>query len=173
MFRQIRRYPTKGILYNKGVITVKTLVAFFSATKTTERVAIKLASRLGCDLYEIKPVQPYTQADLNWMNKNSRSSVEMQDKNSRPAIITGDLDPTAYDRILLGYPVWWYTAPTVLNTFLESYDFSGKKIVIWATSGGSGLGNAKNDLQKSTTATVVDGRLLNREGQIEQFLKAI
>ena len=152
---------------------MKTLVAYFSASGTTKKVAENLANKLNCDIYEIKPQEPYTDADLNWMNKNSRSTLEMKDKSSRPEIITGDIDVSKYDRILLGYPVWWYTAPTIINTFLETYDFSGKKIIIWATSGGSGLGKAKNDLAKSTTATIVDGRILNNDKQIEQFVREI
>ena len=152
---------------------MKTLVAYFSASGVTKRTAQKLASKLNCDTYEIKPTVSYTDADLNWMDKNSRSSVEMRDKSSRPEIIKDGLDISGYDRILLGYPVWWYTAPTIINTFLESYDFSGKKIIIWATSGGSGLGKAKNDLAKSTTATIVDGRILNTDKQIEQFIKEL
>lgn len=152
---------------------MKTLVAYFSASGVTKGVAQKLASKLNCDIYEIKPAVPYTDADLNWMDKNSRSSVEMKDKSSRPEIIKDGLDVSGYDRILLGYPVWWYTAPTIINTFLETYDFSGKKIVIWATSGGSGLGSAKNDLAKSTSATIIDGRILNTDKQIEQFIKEI
>ena len=152
---------------------MKTLVAYFSASGVTKRVAQKLASKLNYDTYEIKPAVPYTDADLNWMDKNSRSTLEMKDKSSRPEIITGDIDVSKYDRILLGYPVWWYTAPTIVNTFLESYDFSGKEIIIWATSGGSGLGKAKDDLAKSTTATITDGRILNNDKQIEQFIKEI
>ena len=152
---------------------MKTLVAYFSASGITKGVACKLAGKLNCDAYEIKPAVPYTDEDLNWMDKNSRSSVEMRDKSSRPEIIKDGLDVSGYDRILLGYPVWWYTAPTIINTFLETYDFSGKKIIIWATSGGSGLGKAKNDLAKSTTATIVDGRTLNNDQQIEQFIKEI
>ena len=152
---------------------MKTLVAYFSASGITKGVANKLVSKLNCDTYEIKPVVPYTDADLNWMDKNSRSSVEMKDKSSRPEIVKDGLNVSEYDRILLGYPVWWYTAPTIINTFLETYDFSGKKIIIWATSGGSGLGSAKNDLAKSTTATIIDGKILNNDKQIEQFIKEI
>ena len=152
---------------------MKTLIAYFSASGVTKKVAQKLASKLNCDTYEIKPVVSYTDADLNWMDKNSRSSVEMKDKSSRPEIIKDGLDVSGYDRILLGYPVWWYTAPTIINTFLETYDFSGKKIIIWATSGGSGLGKAKDDLAKSTSAAIVDGRILNNDKQIEQFIKEL
>ena len=152
---------------------MKTLVTYFSATKTTERAAQKLADKLNCDIYEIKPVQPYTDADLNWMNKSSRSSLEMKDKSSRPVIVKDGLDVSDYDRILIGYPIWWYTAPTIINTFLEAYDFTGKTIVLWATSGGSGLGGSKVDLGKSTKATIIDGRILNNDKQIEQFIKEI
>ncbi|MBQ6980720.1 MAG: NAD(P)H-dependent oxidoreductase [Clostridia bacterium] len=152
---------------------MKILVAYFSASGVTKGVAEKIAEKIGADIYEIKPVKPYTDADLNWMNRNSRSSVEMRDKSSRPEIITGDIDVSKYDRILLGYPVWWYTAPTIVNTFLEAYDFSGKEIIIWATSGGSGLGKAKDDLAKSTTAKILNGKILNTTAQIEQFIKEI
>ena len=152
---------------------MKILVAYFSASGVTKGVAEKLAEKIGADTYEVKPVEPYTDADLNWMNRNSRSSVEMRDKSSRPEIIKGDIDLSKYDRILLGYPVWWYTAPTIVNTFLEAYDFSDKEIIIWATSGGSGLGKAKDDLAKSTTATIKNGKILNTPAQLEQFVKEI
>ena len=148
---------------------MKALVVYFSATGTTARAAQKLASELNCGTYEIKPAVPYTAGDLNWMDKNSRSSLEMKDKASRPAIVKDGLDVSGYDTIFIGYPVWWYTAPTIINTFLESYDFSGKKIVLWATSGGSGLGKARIDLAASAAATIVDGRILNSEKQIYQF----
>ena len=152
---------------------MKTLVAYFSASGVTKKTAQNLANKLNCDIYEIKPVTPYTDADLNWMNKNSRSTLEMKDKSSRPEIITGDIDVSKYDRVLLGYPVWWYTAPTIINTFLEAYDFSGKEIIIWATSGGSGLGKSKYDLAKSTSAIIKDGKILNTAAQLEQFVKEI
>ena len=125
------------------------LVAYFSASGVTAKVAGKLASALGADTYEIKPEVKYTKADLNWMNKKSRSSVEMNDKSFRPAIITGDVDVSDYDTVYLGFPIWWYVAPTLINTFLEAYDFSGKKIVLFATSGGSGFGNTVAELQPS------------------------
>ena len=106
------------------------LVAYFSATGKTAKVAEKLAAGIGADIYEIKPEVKYTKADLNWMNKKSRSSVEMSNKSIRPAIITGDVDVSGYDTIYLGFPIWWYVAPTLINTFLEVYDFTGKKIVL-------------------------------------------
>ena len=127
----------------------KILTAYFSAGGKTAKAAAKLASKLGADLYEIKPAEKYTKADLNWLNKNSRSSVEMNNKRMRPAIITGDIDMSAYDTIWLGFPIWWYVAPTVINTFLEAYNFAGKKIILFATSGGSGFGNTLAELVPS------------------------
>lgn len=151
----------------------KVLVAYFSATGTTKKSAEMLSKMVNADLYEIKPVVPYTKGDLNWMDKKSRSTLEMKDKSSRPEIVKGDIDVSSYDKVLIGYPVWWYTAPTIINTFLESYDFSGKEIVIWATSGGSGLGKAKDDLKASTSANIKDGRILNNAKQIEAFVKEL
>ena len=141
----------------------KTLVAYFSASGTTARVAKELAHAAGADLYEIRPAVPYTRADLNWMDKKSRSSIEMNDKSGRPALADRDADIAAYDTILLGFPIWWYVAPTIINSFLESYDFSGKKIVMFATSGGSGFGKAVAGLKPSVAAdtTIVEGKLLN------------
>ena len=122
----------------------KKLVAYFSASGNTASLAKKLAEAAGADLYEIKPAVPYTSEDLNWQNKQSRSSVEMSDKSSRPALADTNAKITDYDTIFVGFPVWWYTAPTIINTFLESYDFSGKTIVLFATSGGSSIvGTAK------------------------------
>ena len=151
---------------------MKTLVAYFSASGVTKRAAQALAQAAGADLYEIRPEVPYTRADLNWMDKKSRSTLEMQDKSSRPAIIKGDLDVSGYDTILLGFPIWWYIAPTIINTFLESYDFSGKKIVLFATSGGSGFGRAVQYLQPSAPgAAIREGKLLNGR-QTPEGLKA-
>ena len=138
------------------------LVAYFSASGTTAKAAKALAKAAGADLYEIKPAVPYTSADLNWMDKGSRSSVEMNDKHSRPALADTDAPVAGYDVIFLGFPIWWYTAPTIINTFLESYDFTGKTIVLFATSGGSGLGKSAAGLRPSAPgARIVDGRLLN------------
>ena len=138
------------------------LVAYFSATGITAKVAEKLAAGVGADLYEIKPEVKYTKADLNWMNKKSRSSVEMNDKRFRPAIITGDVDVSGYDTIYIGFPIWWYVAPTVINTFLEAYDFTGKKIVLFATSGGSDFGNTAAELQPSApNAEIVETKVLS------------
>ena len=113
----------------------RTLVAYFSASGVTKRTAEQLAEAAGADLYEIRPAVPYTQADLNWMDKRSRSSVEMNDRSFRPELADKDADIASYDRIFLGFPIWWYVAPTIINTFLESYDFAGKEIVLFATSG--------------------------------------
>ncbi|MBR6387569.1 MAG: NAD(P)H-dependent oxidoreductase [Thermoguttaceae bacterium] len=138
----------------------KKLVAYFSASGVTAKVAKKLAEAAGADLYEIKPAVPYTSADLNWSNKQSRSSVEMSDRSSRPAIADSDANIAAYDVVYVGFPIWWYVAPTIVNTFLESYDFTGKKIVLFATSGGSGFGKAAQGLQPSAPkATIVEGKV--------------
>lgn len=138
------------------------LVAYFSASGTTAKAAKVLAKAAGSDLYEIKPAIPYTSADLNWMDKGSRSSVEMNDKQSRPALADTDAPIAGHDVIFLGFPIWWYVAPTIVNTFLESYDFTGKTIILFATSGGSGLGKSAVSLRASVPgARIVDGRLLN------------
>ena len=127
----------------------KTLVAYFSASGVTEKVAEMIAEVSGSDLYEIAPKVPYTTADLNWMNKNSRSSVEMADKSIRPEMAEGDAAIENYDTVVIGFPIWWYVAPTIINTFLEQYDLAGKKVVTLATSGGSGMGNTNKELKNS------------------------
>ena len=138
------------------------LVAYFSASGTTAKAAKVLAKAADADLYEIKPAILYTRADLNWMDKGSRSSVEMSDKHSRPALADTDAPIAGHDVIFLGFPIWWYVAPTIVNTFLESYDFTGKTIILFATSGGSGLGKSAVSLRASVPgARIVDGRLLN------------
>ena len=140
----------------------KTLVAYFSASGVTERVAKELAKAAGADLYEIRPAVPYTRADLDWTNSKSRSSVEMKDKASRPAIAEDDASVADYDTVFVGFPIWWYTAPTIVNTFLEKYDFSGKTIIAFATSGGSGFGGTVEDLKRSVapSAKVKEGKVL-------------
>ena len=149
----------------------KTLVAYFSASGTTQRAADKLAKAAGADLYEIRPAVPYTQADLNWMDKKSRSTLEMKDPSFRPELADKDADIASYDRIFLGFPIWWYVAPTLINTFLESYDFTGKEIVLFATSGGSGFGKTVQALEPSCPGAVIrEGRLLNG-GMSEAELK--
>ena len=147
----------------------KTLVAYFSASGVTARAAKSLAGAAGADLYEIRPAAPYTQADLDWTNKKSRSSVEMNDLSFRPALADSDADIAGHDVILLGFPIWWYVAPTIINTFLERYDFSGKTIILFATSGGSGFGKAVSGLQGSAPGAVIkEGRILNgRQSEVE------
>lgn len=146
----------------------KKLVAYFSASGTTKKIAQLVAECAKADLFEIEPKQLYTKEDLNWMDKKSRSSVEMSDKKIRPEIVERDLDVNTYDEILIGFPIWWYVAPTIINTFLETYDFSGKKIVLFATSGGSGFGNTVQELQVSApNANIVEGKLLNHVSKQE------
>lgn len=155
----------------------KTLVAFFSASGVTRQVAQKLAAAAQADLYEIKPAIPYTQADLNWRDKSSRSSVEMQNLAIRPQLADTDAKIEQYDRILLGYPIWWYMAPTIINTFLESYDFSGKSIILFATSGGSGFGKSVEELSPSCpNAMIREGRMLNgnpSEQELRQWVESL
>lgn len=140
----------------------KSLVAYFSASGVTARVAKTLAEAAKADLFETKPETPYTNADLNWQDKNSRSSVEMRDTSSRPAVAGKVANMADYDVIFLGFPIWWYVAPHIINSFLEGYDMSGKKIILFATSGGSGFGKSVAGLQDSCPgATVVEGKLLN------------
>ena len=140
----------------------KKLVAYFSASGTTARAAKDLAKAAGADLYEIKPAVPYTRADLNWQDKSSCSSVEMRDKSSRPALADTSANIAEYDTVFVGFPIWWYVAPTIINSFLEAYDFSGRKIVLFATSGGSGFGKAVAGLQVSAPkATIIEGAILN------------
>ena len=140
----------------------KKLVAYFSASGVTESVARTLAQTADADLYKIQPEVPYTSADLDWMDKKSRSSLEMNDPASRPAIVTGDLDVSSYDVIFLGFPVWWYVAPTIINTFLETYDFAGKTVIPFATSGSSGIENSEKKLQQQyPSINWKSGKLLN------------
>lgn len=154
----------------------KKLVAYFSASGTTKKVAEMIAETAEADLYEIVPKQPYSKADLNWMDKKSRSSVEMSDKKYRPEITGTDAKIDQYDEIILGFPIWWYVAPTIINTFLESYDFSGKKIVLFATSGGSGFGNTVSELKPSAKDAVIkEGKVFNKAAkqEIEEWVKHI
>lgn len=127
----------------------KTLVAYFSASGVTRGLAEKLAKVTGADLHEITPKVPYTDADLNWMDKKSRSSVEMGDKSYRPEIKGKVANMNQYDTVFVAFAIWWYVAPTIINTFLEQYDLSGKKVVTLATSGGSGMGNTNTELKNS------------------------
>ena len=154
----------------------KKLVAYFSASGTTKKVAEMVADSAEADLYEITPKEAYTSADLNWMDKKSRSSVEMSDKKIRPEIAGEDAKIENYDEIFIGFPIWWYVAPTIINTFLEKYDFAGKKIILFATSGGSGFENTVKELQPSAPdATFIEGKLLNNTNkqEIENWVKTL
>ncbi len=137
------------------------LVAYFSASGKTAEKARELAAVAGADLYEIVPAERYTKKDLNWLNWRSRSSVEMKNKSSRPALAETEHDFSAYDEIYIGFPIWWYTAPTIINTFLETFDFSGKKIMLFATSGGSGIEKAVKELsERYPELDIAGGKLL-------------
>ena len=141
----------------------KKFVAYFSASGVTAKVADMLADAIGADIYEIRPAVPYTKADLNWMDKKSRSTIEMNDKTIRPAIADKDAQIEQYETIFLGFPIWWYVAPTIINTFHQSYDFSGKTIILFATSGGSKFGKTAEALKVSVPASceIIEGKLLN------------
>ena len=146
----------------KGDKMNKTLVAYFSATGTTKAAAQRLAKELGADLYEIAPEQPYTAADLDWRDKQSRSTIEMKDKSSRPAIKGRCENIADYDTVWIGFPVWWYTAPTIVNTFIEAHDLGGKTLCVFATSGGSGVDGSAKDLKKAYPQyTWGESRLMN------------
>ena len=137
----------------------KALVAYFSASGVTAKVARNLATGIGADLYEIAPETPYTRADLNWMDKKSRSTVEMNDRNARPAIGTRVENMTQYEVVFVGFPIWWYREPSIIDTFMEAYDFSGKTVVPFATSGGSSLGDSARNMQAlAKGAKVSEGR---------------
>ena len=154
----------------------KKLVAYFSASQTTKKIAEIIAQVAEADLYEIIPKQPYSKADLNWMDKKSRSSEEMSDKKFRPEIFNTDVQFDKYDEIILGFPIWWYVAPTIINAFLEKYDFSGKKIVLFATSGGSGFGNTVSELKPSAPDTeIVEGKVFHTatKTEIAEWVKSI
>ena len=141
----------------------KTLVAYFSASGTTAGIAQQLAKVAEADLHEIKPEKPYTDADLDWRNKQSRSSVEMDDKSSRPAITDKLQNMQEYDVVYVGFPIWWYTCPTIINTFMEAYDFNGKTVIPFATSGGSSIKKACDELKAAYPGVNwKEGRLLNR-----------
>lgn len=149
----------------------KKLVAYFSASGITAKVAEDLADAIGADIFEIQPEVPYTKADLNWMDKKSRSTIEMSDPTSRPAIAAKRDNMDEYDTIFVGFPIWWYIAPTIINTFLESYDFSGKTIILFATSGGSGFGKTVDNLKCSVSDSTVikEGKLLNGRPSVSEL----
>ena len=140
----------------------KTLVTYFSATGTTARVAQQIAEAVHGDLYEIAPKTPYSAADLNWHDKQSRSSVEMRDESCRPEIKDSKLNLEGYDTIFVGFPIWWYVEPRIIDTFLEAHDFAGKTLIPFATSGGSGFGASEARMKSLTPgSTWRPGKLLN------------
>lgn len=144
----------------------KRLVAYFSASGVTKAMAEKLAKVAQADVYEIKPVQKYTSADLDWTNKKSRSSIEMEDLQFRPAIATTVSNMEEYDVVFVGYPIWWYREPSIIDTFLESYDFTNKTIIPFATSGSSGFGNSEEPMhQLAPQANWKKGKMLNRTSE--------
>lgn len=147
----------------------KILVAYFSASGVTKNAAEKLAKAANADLFEIKPVRPYTDADLDWTDKKSRSTVEMNDLSSRPEIANKCENMGSYDVVFVGFPIWWYVEPRIIDTFLESYDFSGKTVIPFATSGSSGLGKTAENFKKllGANATVKDGKLLTRASETD------
>ena len=155
----------------------KVLVAVFSASGTTRAVGEEIARTAGADFYEIVPKEIYTSADLHWMNKKSRSSVEMSDPSARPEISGAVADMASYDTVIVGFPIWWGVAPRIIDTFLESYDFSGKKIIPFCTSGGSGVGKSDIALHKDVSGEVrwAKGRQINRpnEAEIRRWLDEV
>lgn len=155
----------------KGVSMKKILIAYFSPTGNTKKIAAMLAEAINVDIYEIRPAVPYSAADLSWTDPASRSSVEMKDRSSRPALADTDAKADQYDVILLGFPIWWYVAPTIINSFLESYDLSGKRIILFATSGGSDFGKTVEGLLPSVSETTVieEGRVLNGTYTLDQL----
>ena len=154
----------------------KTLVVYFSASGTTRKIAEMIAEVGDFSLYEITPKELYTSDDLNWMNKRVQKQCGDEQQEDRPEITDTDAHIKEYDTIILGFPIWWYVAPTIVNTFLEKYDFSGKKIVLFATSGGSGFGNTVKELKPSAPgAEIVEGKLFNRANkqEIEKWVKSL
>lgn len=146
------------------------LVAYFSATGTTEKLAERVASVLKADIFEIKPKEPYARDDLNWNNQNSRSSKEMNNRSFRPEIKEKLANIEDYDTIYVGFPIWWYIAPTIINTFLESYDLTGKTIIPFATSGGSGMGNTNKELKDSCKGAILkEGKRLRVTASDEEI----
>ncbi len=140
----------------------KILVAYFSASGVTARAAKEIAASVGGDLYEIVPAEPYTAADLDWTDKQSRSTVEMNDPASRPAVGSAPVDMGGYGVVFIGFPVWWYVEPRIVDTFLESYDFAGKTLIPFATSGGSGISGAEKSLKEHCPAAAWKrGKIVN------------
>ena len=156
----------------------KILIAYFSASGVTARTAKEMAKAAGADLYEICPAEPYTAADLNWMDQKSRSTLEMNDPACRPAIAAPAADLDQYDTVFVGFPIWWYVAPTIVSTFLEAYDFSGKTVVPFATSGGSGLGGTESILHAccSPATTWKPGKRLSSrasEAEVARWVESL
>ena len=155
----------------------KTLVAYFSASGVTAKVAEKLAKAIDADLYEIAPAEPYTRADLNWMDKKSRSTLEMNDRSSRPAIATKVENMDQYGTVFVGFPIWWYREPSIIDTFIEAYDLTGKTVVPFVTSGGSGLGDSYKNLQAlAPGAKVIDGEKFSvtvSEEKLKEWVRVI
>ena len=148
----------------------KVLVAYFSASGVTKKLATNLAEATGGDLFEIVPEEPYTKADLNWMNPKSRSSIEMKDRSCRPAIASKVEDMSSYDAVFIGFPVWWYREPSIIDTFAESYDFSGKTIIPFATSGSSGIGSSGDNIGAlAMGAKVASGERLKAGTSVEEL----
>lgn len=146
------------------------LVAYFSASGVTAKVEETLSEAIGADLYEIEPAVPYTEKDLNWMDKKSRSTVEMNDPASRPAIAGMRDNMEDYDTVFVGFPIWWYVAPHIINTFLESYDLTGKTIVSFATSGGNEMGKTNEKLMPSCAgAKLIEGKVFNQSASHEEL----
>lgn len=153
-------------------VNAKTLVTYFSATGNTERLAKTAAASLEADIFEIVPAQKYTTADLDWRNKKSRSTIECNDPSARPAIAE-KIDLSGYDTVVVAFPIWWYNAPKIIYTFMESYDFTDKKVVLLCTSGGSGLGRTTDDLKKVTTsgARFLGGKKISPEAGADEIKK--
>ncbi len=155
----------------------KTLVAYFSASGQTAKLAKTFADAEHADLFEIEPEKGYTSADLDWNDKKSRSSIEMNDPSSRPGILSRVADMDAYETVFVGFPIWWYEAPRIIQTFLEEYDFAGKKMVAFATSGGSGMGSSVSILEKSTPgATWIGGKKFSAhasESEVSSWIESI
>ncbi|MBQ3378751.1 MAG: NAD(P)H-dependent oxidoreductase [Clostridia bacterium] len=155
----------------------KALVAYFSASGVTARLARTLKNTIGADIYEIKPEVPYTRADLNWMDKNSRSTLEMKNRSFRPKMNEAPPSVEEYDTIFIGFPIWWYVAPTIINTYLECFDLTGKTIVPFATSGGSGMGKTNEGLAPSCRGAVLKEGKVFRGGtsakELEKWVRSL
>ena len=152
------------------------LVTYFSASGVTKAVAERLARGINAQIYEIAPETPYSDADLDWMDKQSRSTLEMKDLSSRPALKDHDAPVADYDIIFVGFPIWWYREPSIIDTFLEAYDFAGKTIIPFATSGGSALGKAPNRIAELSKATVLPGKLVTpkaSERELKDWVRSL